>query len=250
MSESFATALLNPDLPPPTGLCAWNGSDPSIRFAVYRNNVIVSLVDALADSFPVVQMLVGETFFRAMAREFAYQYPPRSPVLTHYGADFPEFIGNFQPASSLPYLADVARLEYAYIQAYHAAEAPVLSASQFSPALTQPENLPRLRMRLLPSAVVLCSPYAMVSLWAAHQMAEVASLPDPNQPEAVLIVRPELEVKVSLIDAGTHTFIHALQNDTPLGEAAGLAMETQADFDLTQALTLLIRERVINSLTT
>jgi hypothetical protein len=250
MSEAFATALLNPDLPPPTGLCAWNGSDPAIRFAVYRNNVIVSLVDALADSFPVTQTLVGETFFRAMAREFAYQYPPRSPVLAHYGADFPEFIGNFQPASSLPYLADVARLEYAYIQAYHAADASALSASQFAPALTQPENLPRLRIRLLPSAVLLRSSYAMVSLWAAHQMAEVTSLPDPNQPEAALIVRPDLEVKVLLIDAGTHAFIHALQNDAPLGEAAALAMETQADFDLTQALTLLIRERVINSLTT
>jgi hypothetical protein len=250
MSEAFAAALLNPDLPPPTGLCAWNGSDPSIRFAVYRNNVIVSLVDALADRFPVVQMLVGETFFRAMAREFAYQYPPRSPVLTHYGADFPEFIGDFQPASSLPYLADVARLEHAYIHAYHAADAPILPTSQFAHTLAQPEDLPRLRMRLLPSAVVLRSPYAMVSLWAAHQAEEVARLPDPSQPEAALIVRPDLEVKVLLIDAGTHTFIHTLQNNAPLGEAAGLALKTQANFDLTQALTLLIRERVVSSLTT
>lgn len=143
MSEAFAAALLNPDLPPPTGLCARNGSDPSIRFAVYRNNVIFSLIDALADSFPVVQMLVGETFFRAMAREFAYQYPPRSPVLAQYGADFPGFIGDFQPAASLPYLADVARLEYAYIQAYHAADAAALPASQFAQTLAQPEVLPR-----------------------------------------------------------------------------------------------------------
>lgn len=250
MSEAFATALLNPDLPSPAGLCAWNGSDPSIRFAVYRNNVIVSLIDALADSYPVVQMMVGETFFRAMAREFAYQHPPRSPVLAHYGADFPDFIGSFPPAASLPYLADVARLEHAYIHAYHAADAPILPTSQFALTLAQPEDLPRLRMRLLPSAVVLRSPYAMVSLWAAHQAEEVASLPEPNQPEAALIVRPELEVTVLPIDSGTHAFVHALQNNAPLGEAAGLAMEAQADFGLTRALTLLIRERVISSLTT
>lgn len=250
MSDAFATALLNPDLPPPAGLCAWNGSDPAIRFAVYRNNVIVSLIDALADSFPVTQMLVGEPFFRAMAREFAYQNPPRSTVLAHYGADFPEFIWNFQPAASLPYLADVARLEYAYIHAYHAADAEVLPASQFAQTLAQPEDLPRLRMRLLPSAVLLRSPYAMVSLWAAHQAMEIAHLPDPDQPEAALIVRPDWEVTVLRIDAGTHAFIHALQNDAPLGEAAALAVETQADFDLTQAISVLIRERAICALTT
>lgn len=250
MSESFATALLNPDLPPPTGICAWNDSDPAIRFAVYRNNVVVSLIDALADSFPVAQMLVGEPFFRAMAREFAYQHPPRSPVLANYGAVFPEFIGNFPPAASLPYLADVARLEYAYIQAYHAADVAVLAASQFAQALSEPDSLYRLHLRLLPSAVLLRSPYAMFSLWAAHQASEVTNLPDPYQPEVVLIVRPDLEVEVLLIDAGTHALIQALQNDAPLGEAAALAMETQADFDLTQALTLLIRERAICSLTT
>lgn len=250
MSEAFATALLNPDLPPPSGLCAWNDSDPAIRFAVYRNNVIVSLIDALADSFPVTQMLVGESFFRAMAREFAYQHPPRSPVLANYGADFPEFVGSFPPAASLPYLADVARLEYAYIQAYHAADAEALPASQFAQASALAESFPRLRMRLIPSAVLLRSAYAMASLWAAHQAIEITRLPDPNQPEAVLIVRPNLEVKVLLIDTGTHAFIHALQNDAPLGEAATLAVETQADFDLTQALTLLIRERAICSLST
>lgn len=105
-------------------------------------------------------------------------------------------------------------------------------------------------MRLLPSTVLLRSPYATVSLWAAHQAMEVASLPDPDQPEAALIVRPDWEVKVLLIDEGTHAFIHALQNDAPLGEAAALAVETQADFDLTQAIILLIRERAICALTT
>ncbi len=250
MSEAFATALLNPDLPPPTGLCAWNNSDPAVRFAVYRNNVIVSLIDALADSFPVTQMLVGEPFFRAMAREFAYRCPPRSPVLANYGADFPAFIGNFPPAESLPYLADVARLEYAYIQAYHAADADVLPASEFTQALAQPENLPRLRLHLLPSASLLRSPYAMASLWVAHQAPEVTRLPDPYQPEAVLIIRPDLEVKVLLIDAGTHALTQALQNDAPLAEATALAVESQADFDLTQALALLIRECAIGSLTT
>lgn len=68
--DDFAAALLDPARPAPAGLTSWNGSDPAQRFAVYRNNVTVSLIDALADTFPVVQALVGVDFFRTMAREF------------------------------------------------------------------------------------------------------------------------------------------------------------------------------------
>jgi hypothetical protein len=109
--QAFADSLLA--MPPacPPGLTAWNRSDPARRFAVYRNNVMVSLIDALADSFPVTQALVGEEFFRAMAGVFARAHPPRSPVMAHYGDGFAGFIEDFQPAASLPYLADVARLE-------------------------------------------------------------------------------------------------------------------------------------------
>jgi len=56
----FAAALLNAQLPYPKGLCSRNGADPSRRFAVYRNNVQSSLINALADSYPVVLQLVGE----------------------------------------------------------------------------------------------------------------------------------------------------------------------------------------------
>lgn len=88
-----------------------NGSDPTARLAVYRNNVVGSLIDALADAFPVAQQLVGVAFFRAMAGVFARQAPPRSRILAHYGEGFAEFIEGFEPARSVPYLADVARLE-------------------------------------------------------------------------------------------------------------------------------------------
>ena len=69
--SAFADALLDPARPCPPGLRTWNGSDPARRLAVYRNNVVSSLIDALADTFPVVQRLVGTEFFRAMAGVFA-----------------------------------------------------------------------------------------------------------------------------------------------------------------------------------
>ena len=72
LQPDWAAALLDPERPAPPGLRAWNGSDPARRFAVHRNNVVASLVSALADGFPVVQALVGEEFFRAMAAVFVY----------------------------------------------------------------------------------------------------------------------------------------------------------------------------------
>lgn len=246
---TFATALLNPSAPTPAGLHVCNGSDPAVRFAVYKNNVIVSLIDALAYSFPVTHMLVGEPFFRAMAREFVYQCPPRSPVLAYYGADFAAFIEHFPPAASLPYLADMARLEYICMQSCHAADAATLDPVHLAQALTQPQSLALLRMQLAPSTMLLQSRYAVARIWAAHQVTPVSSVANPFEPECMVVVRPHLAVKVLPIDAATYAFIQAIHNDVPLGEAATQAMQSQSDFDLASALALLIREHVMCSLT-
>ena len=98
------------------------------RFAVYRNNVMVTLSKALKSRFPAVDKIVGEEFFGAMARVFVSERPPRSPLLATYGDEFADFIATFEPASDLPYLADVARLEAARTRAYHSADAVPIDA--------------------------------------------------------------------------------------------------------------------------
>jgi hypothetical protein len=135
---SFSDALLDPAAPCPPGLSSWNGSDPAQRFAIYRNNVVVGLVDALADTYPVTQELVGEAFFRAMVREFVRAAPPRSPVLALYGQGFAEFIESFPPAAGLPYLAEVARLEMLRVRAWHAADAVPVTHKALATALADP----------------------------------------------------------------------------------------------------------------
>lgn len=97
-----------------------NGSDPAARFAEYRSNVVASLVTALGDTFPVINELVGQEFFHAMARVFVAEAQPHGTVLTFYGETFPDFITDFTPATSVPYLADFARLEMLRVHLYHA----------------------------------------------------------------------------------------------------------------------------------
>ncbi|PKO49239.1 MAG: DUF2063 domain-containing protein [Betaproteobacteria bacterium HGW-Betaproteobacteria-4] len=244
----FAGALLDPDLPAPAGLTAWNGSDPAHRFRIYRNNVIVSLIDALADTFEVTQQLVGEDFFRAMARLYAYANPPQSRLMAFYGASLPAFIATFPPAAALPYLADVARLEYLRVVAYHAADLPGIEAENVAAALADQETLPNLAVALHPSLAVLASASAVVSLWAAHQGILELSTVSTDSPETALVLRHGLDVEVMQISPAAGAFISTLQSGASLGDAAAAAATIEADFDLVGTLGLLLQKAAITAL--
>ncbi len=247
---AFATPLLAPELPCPSGLTTWNNSDPATRYAVYRNNVVVSLIDALADTYPVVQQLVGEEFFRAMAKVFALVNPPRSTVMACYGQDFADFVTSFPPAASVPYLADMARLEMARVLAYHAADVPHLPNEALRSALTDPDQLMHLQLALHPSVQVLASPFATVSLWAAHQGVACLSSVDPDVPQTALVFRHALEVNTLEVDSAVGKFICALQARQSLMVAARQANEQAAGFDLGAALALLLHWQLITTITT
>lgn len=241
----LAATLLDPALPCPPGLRTWNGSDPARRLAVYRNNVTHSLVDALADTFPVVQQLVGTEFFRAMAAAFVRRHPPRSRILAHYGGGFAAFVADFEPAAGLPYLPDVACLEFARLRALHAADVPPIGGAVLAQALADPEALAGMKFQWHPSLAAIESPHAVVSLWAAHQtegeMPEVAI----DRPERALVLRDELDVLVLPVDPGTTRFVTRTLAGDPFGAAAELASAVHPSFDLGTALSLLLRHRVL-----
>lgn len=241
----FARALLDARRAAPAGLRAWNGSDPAKRFDVYRNNVMVSLTQALASGFPVVRELVGEEFFLAMAREYVQVELPTSPVLVEYGDGFADFIAQFPPAHGLPYLADVARLERMRVRAHHAEDAPVLSPAALQALMADPEGLSNLRILLHPACQILRSQFAVYSLWAAHQhdddferRAALASV-EPGHAQDILVLRPLHEVGVMSLPPGVAIFLSALANGEPLGQAATHAAAAPG-FDLAAGLTVLI----------
>jgi hypothetical protein len=244
----FAGALLDPDAPVPAGMRAWNGSDPRTRLAVHRNNVVGSLVDALAETFPVVRQLVGDEFFRAMAVRFVRQAPPRSRVLAHYGQDFPSFTSVFEPAQALPYLSDVARLEAARVMAYHAADADPVSGEVVSLALASGERLGEVQLVLHPSVSTLESPHAVVTLWAAHQSEGGIAPVDIDAPESALVLRCGLDVLVLRAHEGAVAFVRAVQAAHDLGAAATRALAAAPNFDLTATLSQLLAHGALTSL--
>ncbi|MGE4243645.1 putative DNA-binding domain-containing protein [Ramlibacter sp.] len=242
----FADALLDPHAPCPDGLRVWNGSDPARRFAVYRNNVVASLIDGLAQTFPVVQELVGTEFFRAMAGLFVRAHPPRTRVLAHYGAAFPAFVDGFEPARSAPYLGGVARLEFARTESFHAQDAPPFDAAAARLALSSGERVADLRLVPRPSLRLVESAHAIVSIWAAHQgHGELADV-DTSAAENALVTRPDLEVLVVPCDAATSAFVRAAQRGAVLAVCAADAARASADFDLTSTLGLLVAQGALS----
>lgn len=226
----------------PEGLTTWNGSDPTQRFAVYRNNVIVSLTDALADSFPVVQALVGDDFFFAMAREFITTHPPRSPVLVWYGAEFPDFIHFFSPASNVPYLADVARLEWLRVEAWHAADAEPVSQEAIAALLANGDALAQTTIELHPSLSTFRSQYPVASLWAAHQQDTVdLSHIDLSSPEAVVLMRQNMRVDITRFDHHTIRFISLLKDGLPFADT----VQQVGELELSDTLAWLLKNECI-----
>lgn len=242
MQAGFATGLLDAARPLPAGLRAWNGSDPARRFAVYRNNVVVSLTQALADTFPVVQRLVGDEFFAAMAGVYLREQPPRSPVLAHWGDGFADWLAAFAPARALPYLPDMARLERARVLAWHAADASPMPESALRERLADAAMLPLARLALHPSCRVLRSPFDVYALWAAHQQEGDWPAVDIDRPCATLVLRDAAdEVLVIGLDEPAAAFVDALGAGATFGEA----LTKVPGLDLVATLALLLRHGAI-----
>lgn len=235
-SGAFAEALLMPDMPPPTGLTGRDGSSPVRRFAVYRNNVTVSLVDAMASIFPTVHNLVGEDFFRAMARLYVTAHPPTSPLLFTYGEDFPAFLENFPPAADLPFLADVARVERLWLDAFHAADAAPFDPSALSRVPT--EDLGAVCFHPHPATRIARLSHAAGTITRNDRAGVSLEGINPMAPETVLVTRPAFDVKIEILPKAGAGFFEALLAGETLGEACLAASEENADIPTLISLTL------------
>lgn len=239
--SAFASGLTDGDLPP--GLTARKPQEAERRFAVYRNNVAVSLTDALRTRFPVIERLVGPDFFVAMGRLYLDENRPKSPVLSDWGDTFPDFLAGFSPLADYPYMADVARIEVARGRAYHAADADPVAPDLLMVAASDPEHA---QFGLHPSVQVLRLSHPAVSIWAANQPGADARGPTQPNAEIALILRDTgYQVPVMAIGAGDAALIDALQDGQPLMIAAELAGFAEAGHDPQPILVRLMQAGAI-----
>lgn len=239
IQAEFAAKLRDRETELLAGVASHNCRLPVKRFNIYRNNAAATVIEALRGRYPVVERLVGETFFKAAAHRFAMEHPPRSPALFEFGDGFPDFLAVFEPAQALPYLPDVARLEWLRHTAYHAADAEPMQATALG---TVPaEHTGGIVLRLHPSAGLLISDYPAVSIWETNVADEVVRRIGPDMGgEAALVLRPVLEVKVMRLGPGGAIFLREIGRGASLTVAAERATESTSSFSLAEALGALL----------
>jgi putative DNA-binding protein len=237
--REFALALLEAELPAPSGLVGPDGEASARRFAVYRNNVVAGLIEALRAAFPAVHRIVGADFFFAMARAYVVNEPPTSPVMLDYGAGLADFIARFEPAATLPYLVDVARIERAWSEAYHAPEASPIDASRFLAIAAG--RLPAMRLVLHPSLRVVRSPFPALTIWHMNVGEGVPEPVELSSGEDTLVVRPKTDVEVRSIPKGSADFIETLAGGRSVTAALQAALAADPGFHLANNLSGLMR---------
>lgn len=224
--EALGEAILARDCP--TALEGVNADAARVEAGVriYRNNVRSAYGRALGDIFPVIKRLVGEEFFKALAAAYFDAHPPRARLVARYGDAFPRFLERFEPVEHLPYLADVARLELAWLASYHSAEAPVISAEEaLEIGGTAPETL---RLTPHPALRLYASERGGFSIWRHNKLEAPGALSVTEPREWALIVRPEAEVLVTPVSQAVHDCVAALIGGATLGEALEVALDVDA----------------------
>ncbi|MEM9580111.1 MAG: DNA-binding domain-containing protein [Pseudomonadota bacterium] len=240
----FRRAVFDPELARPAGLTDGKTRPAGKRFDVYRNNVIVSLKEAMRTGFPIIEKLIGAENFNNLSGIFVRAHPPSDPRLALYGGAFPEFLAGFEPLKHAPYLADVARLELAMRDSYNAAESQTLSGAAF--AGLSPEQLAGARIDLAAATRLITSEWPLFDIWRFNTSDDA---PKPrNEAQAVLVTRPEFDPVAHLLPPGAGGLLIQLSQQQPLGEALEAAHEAVADFDFGSTLSLLLESGALAAL--
>jgi Putative DNA-binding domain len=220
-----------------------DGLDPAARLQIYANHYRSSLTEALKAIYPVVCRLVDERFFGFAADRYIDSSPPRKPCLFEFGETFADFLAGFPPCRTLPYLPDVARLEWAINAALHSpAEAP-LEAGAF--AAVTPADYPRLVFRLQPSLRLIASPWPVDLIWQANQPGAEDSV-DLDQGACRLEIRQlGEEVVFRRLEPAEFDLRGFLAVGRPLEAALAAVLETDRLFDPAMALSRLFGEGLV-----
>ena len=239
LQAAFAAHIIGADRADLVAAVADDTIPAAARLSVYRHHVFQSLGTALAATFPTVQALVGTEFFRGLVRAFVGRALPAQPVLAEYGADFPAFIAGYQAARDLPYLADVARLDWALNLAFHAPAGSRLQPADLS--AVPAERLPSMSIALAAGALLITSGYPLDRIWETSRTGAADETVDLNSGASHLLVlrRPDDAAFVSL-SAGEAAFMATLAAGMSLERAAGAAFEIDPAFDLSTSFARLL----------
>ncbi|WP_426322129.1 DUF692 family multinuclear iron-containing protein [Pseudoduganella sp. R-43] len=208
------------------------------RFGLYRGNLASTWTRALAAAYPVIAQLVGAEFFAALAREYGRAHPSDSGDLNRFGAHFEPFLRSFEHVKDLPYLPDMACLEWQLHRIHYARHEPALQAKDINPQTVEGQSFP-----WQPTAKLFESEWAVVPLWLAHQ-----GMPFPrkmDEPSRALLSRPEWTAQVTLLQVPQYAALQALKEGKAFGDALDAAFALDENFDVAASLQQWLQQQIL-----
>ena len=219
--------------------------------AIYRNSARANYRKALGATYRVVSQLVGEPFFHAAVDTYTHATASMGGDLNVYGGSFGKFLATYPHARNLPYLPDVARLEWAIDEAGRAADADgspetILDALATIPA----ERITALGFALDPSCRLLSSTYPVLRIWQVHQpgFAGDMAVAFDAATDLLLVRREAGEVVVLRLTPGDFALLQVLARGGDLAAALDAAVAAEPVFDLGTSLRTYIANRTFAEL--
>ncbi len=245
VQSDFADALRDRDLT--AAATAWLAGDADRaegRLAIYRANMVAAADKALSAAYPVIRQVVGEDFFHGLAREHQRATPSTSGDLGEFGATFDAFLAQFEHVQDMPWLPDLARVEWAAHRAYGAADAPDWDAASLG--AVEPERHEAIRLHWSPGLAIVRSRWPVVRVWTLHQPGHDGAFDiDWSVRETALVARDGFAVTVTAIDDAGADFIEASSQGAALGDAAVATLQSHPDFDLGALLARALAARLV-----
>lgn len=222
------------DYPAPALAGLFTGDETSVpeRLKIYRNNIVGSLTIALLATYPLIEKLTGKEFATHLMRSFALENPPQEACLARYGAGLDRFIANFAPARTLPWLADVARLEWAMNEAYYAPDDEPLTPADLQ-AMRQ-DAMADMTLNLRPSARLIDSRWPLESIrdFCLKEDRDESETLDLNQKGGPLMVyRPALSAVLVPLEPAAFVFLQTVAYGKTLGTALSATLQAYPTFD-------------------
>ncbi len=248
LQTNFRDAILGLGEAPIANAILGDGLDPSARLSIYRNHVFASLTASLKAMYPVVCRLVDERFFAYAAHEYIRAQPPGEPCLVRYGETFPAFLGSFPPCRDLPYLRDVAALEWAIIRVKTALSPSPLSARSL--AMVPAAAAGSVRFTFSGTIALIESDWPIDRIWIANQ-------PGANPDTTVdldaggmrfEVRRRDRDVVFQCLNPALYAFRAALLAGQALDTATEAALAADPLFDLAVALRQLLSDGIVTGL--
>ncbi len=245
--EAFEDYLKTGD---PDGLLGFTDADTNLAFlSVYRNGYFKTCADSLAASYPVVSSLVGEDYFRGLARAYVEAYPPNNGTLVGYGNHFAGFLRQRLDDHGLDYLPDAAAIDAAWLASFFADEVTALTATDVESMSAEGVDVSTLRVTLTPSTQIVSLKNDVVDTWIQiREQGELTSKISIRQADcSAMIWRLHGQIHIRALEPDESAFLSALAGVTTLESAANSAYQADPSFDLATTFAALLQNQVLHT---